>query len=398
MKKSEICDLAEKYGTPFYLMEKKKLKSQYDKLKRAFPENTKIAYATKANYSETVINTFKNIGTHFDVFSSGELDHLADCGCDPRKFIYTSVSETKDEFEYALRKGVRTFVLGSMNGIKRFTEAAEENGVENSEIMLRTQPLESVSAAVSTSGKQSKFGLVFGGEGDSVSNGVRKIRAGNFELSGFHCHLGSQMADPESYVSAIRKMLSYASENLPNINILDIGGGYPAPYNEEVPEIDEFGEKISKELSRWREKLGNIKLLVEPGRFLTSTAGTLVSSIVNVKRMYGRKVLVLDVSEDMVKVERHGETTKPKIITESDKQVETSIAGNLCHSMDWISEESKMLPDAELGEIVTFENLGAYQINHNIPYNLRNMPKILTVSVGKIVEDRHPFTIICEES
>ncbi len=395
METPEIRNLSEDYGTPFYIMEINKLKKQFENLKTSFPKNTRIAYAVKANYSETVIDTFKNLGTNFDVFSSGELDHLIDCRCDPENFIYTSVSETEEEFKYALKRGVRTFVLGSINGIERFSKAAENYDAGKLEIMLRTQPLKDVSAAISTSGRQSKFGLVFGEDGDSVDHGVRKMEKKDFELSGFHCHLGTQMNDPDNYVSAIRKILSYASKNLPNIEILDIGGGYPVHYNEEVPEIEEFGQKISKEINRWRKELGSIELVIEPGRFLTSPAGTLVSSIVNVKRMYGRKILVLDASEDMVKLERHGVMTSANLITESDELVETSIAGNLCHSMDWISKEPKMLPDAKTGEIATFENLGAYQVNHNIPYNLREMPKILTVGDGEINEDNHPFNIIC---
>ncbi|KXA96542.1 hypothetical protein AKJ39_04470 [candidate division MSBL1 archaeon SCGC-AAA259J03] len=282
-----------------------------------------------------------------------------------------------------------------MKGIERFVKTAEESGtVDDLDILLRTQPLKKVAARVSTSGKHSKFGFVFEEAKDSVDNALNKLKEKGLQLSGLHCHLGSQIKNPETYVEAIRKMLSFAVEEIPNIKKLDIGGGFPARYHENVPEISTVGAKIEKEMKYWRKKLGDIELILEPGRFLTSMAGILVSKIVNVKHMYGRKILILNVSEDMVEVERHGKIATPSVITEKEELVETSIAGNLCHSNDWISREPQMLPDAESGDIIVFENLGAYQINHNIPYNLRPLPKILTMIDGKVIENNHPFTLI----
>ncbi|KXB00289.1 hypothetical protein AKJ41_04180, partial [candidate division MSBL1 archaeon SCGC-AAA259O05] len=139
---------------------------------------------------------------------------------------------------------------------------------------------------------------------------------------------------------------------------------------------------------------GDFELTVEPGRFLTADSTVLVVRVVNEKEMYGRKVLIVDGSEDMVSVDRHEMRIEIEEITHSNEPVAASIAGNLCHSLDWIVKEPIELSGVEPGDLLVFEKEGAYVMNHNMPYNLRRVPKVLTVGEGEVKEEEHPFSTI----
>jgi len=100
----------------------------------------------------------------------------------------------------------------------------------------------------------------------------------------------------------------------------------------------------------------------------------------------------------MVMVKRHHVEPRIRILSSSKQKEKYLIAGNLCHSADWIVEKPILLPKAKSGDPIIFDNVGAYVINHNLPYGLRKKPRILVFEKGKIFEEKHPFDILCSSS
>ena len=393
---SVVKDVCKVHPTPFYIIKPEIVKEYLGRIRKSFPENAIIAYATKANYSPSIIKLFNDLGLHFDTFTVGEVKHLLNCGVDAEKIMYTSVTETKEEFEFVLSRGVRFFVIGSLNGLYNLKEVTAREKIDV-DILLRVQPIEHVKAGTSTSGIKSKFGVLFDDGKDSVRNILPKIN-GNLNFRGFHFHLGTQVADPSFYVKAMDRVLEYVQKNEIGIEILDIGGGYPFQYHEEVPPIEKFGKAISESTKAWRQALGDFKLIIEPGRFLVAGSAVLVTRVANIKELYGRKIIILDVGDDMVMVKRHHVEPRIRILSSSKQKEKYLIAGNLCHSADWIVEKPILLPKAKSGDPIIFDNVGAYVINHNLPYGLRKKPRILVFEKGKIFEEKHPFDILCSSS
>jgi len=393
MKSLDIESIAKEHSTPFYLIDPESARESFFRIRKLFPENTIIAYATKANYSPSIIKLFSDLNLYFDTFTAGEVKHLLNCGVDAEKIMYTSVTETKEEFEFVLSRGVRFFVIGSLNGLYNLKEVTAREKIDV-DILLRVQPIEHVKAGTSTSGMKSKFGILFDGGKDSVRNILPKIN-GNLNFKGFHFHLGTQVADPSFYVKAIDRVMEYVRKNEIDIKILDIGGGYPFQYSGETPPIEKFGEVISKSIDAWRKALGNFKLTIEPGRSLVAGSTIFVARVVNIKELYGRKIIIIDAGDDMVMVKRHKVEPSIKVLSSSEEKEKHLIAGNLCHSADWIAEEPFMLPRVKPGDLIIFENVGAYVMNHNLPYGLRKKPKVLVMEKGEILEEKHPFDIIC---
>lgn len=396
INEQRIEEIAEEYGTPFYLIDCDRLRNQYDKIQSSFPEGMDIAYAMKANYTPSVIQTFRDIGSNFDVFSPGELRLLLMNDCDPKKVVYTSVAETKSEFEYALDAGVKRFVLGSLKGIENFAEAERERNIDDLTLMIRIQPLSQIEAFVSTSGRNSKFGVTFSGDGDSVQKAIEKFRNLDLKLNGYHFHLGSQVKGSEYYSKSIEKSLNHASSKSVDVDVLDIGGGYPVRYNSNVESIESYGKGIGNVVEKWRNRMGGFDLIAEPGRFLTANSTVFVGEVVNVKRMYGRKIAIIDGSNDMVTVDRHDVSLDMEVIPDRGGSAKTAIAGNFCHSADWILEKAEEMADVKCGDLILFKNVGAYVMNHNIPYNLRNLPKVLSLDGSGLNSEKHPFQIIRE--
>ena len=389
---SVVKDVCKVHPTPFYIIKPEIVKEYLGRIRKSFPENTIIAYATKANYSPSIIKLFNDLGLHFDTFTVGEVKHLLNCGVDAEKIMYTSVTETKEEFEFVLSRGVRFFVIGSLNGLYNLKKVTAREKIDV-DILLRVQPVEHVKAGTSTSGMKSKFGILFDDGSDSVRNILPKIRE-HLNFKGFHFHLGTQVADPSFYVKAIDRILEYVQKNEIGIEILDIGGGYPFQYHEEVPPIEKFGKAISESIEAWRRVLNDFKLIIEPGRFLVAGSAMLVTKVVNIKELYGRKIIIIDAGDDMVMVKRHHVEPKISVLSSSEREEKYLIAGNLCHSADWIVEKEIYLPRVRPGDILIFENVGAYVINHNLAYGLRRTPGIFVMKEDEIIEERHPFEII----
>ncbi|RKX48169.1 MAG: hypothetical protein DRP38_05235 [Thermotogae bacterium] len=390
---SVVKDVCKVHPTPFYIIKPEIVKEYLKRIRKSFPENTIIAYATKANYSPSIIKLFNDLDLHFDTFTAGEVVHLLNCGVDAEKIMYTSVTEIKEEFEFVLSRGVRFFVIGSLNGLHNLKEVTEREKM-NVDVLLRVQPIKHVRAVTSTSGIKSKFGVLFDDGKDSIRNIFPKI-SGHLNFRGFHFHLGTQVADPEFYVKAIDRILEYVRKNKIDIEILDIGGGYPFQYHEEVPPIEKFGEAISESIKAWRRALDNFKLIIEPGRFLVAGSAMLVTRVANIKELYGRKIIILDAGDDMVMVKRHHVEPKINVLSSSEREEKCLIAGNLCHSADWIVEKPIALPEVKPGDLIVFENVGAYIMNHNLAYGLRRKPKVLVVRENGIAEEEHPFDIVC---
>ncbi len=388
-----IEDICKIHSTPFYIIHPEIAREYLERIKRSFPANITIAYATKTNYSSSLIKLFEKSGLNFDTFTVGELKLLLNNGIDGERIIYTSVTEDKEEFEFAIENGIRLFVIGSLNGLNNLKEASREKN-KNVDIMLRVQPIRHVSAGTSTSGTKSKFGLLLEKDGDSVEKALQMV-SGHLNFKGFHFHLGTQVADPSFYVKAINRVMEYVQRNGISIETLDIGGGYPFQYHEEVQPIEKFGKAISESIKAWRRALGDFKLIIEPGRFLVAGSAVLVTKVVNIKELYGRKIIILDAGDDMVMVKRHHMEPKISVLSSSKREERYLIAGNLCHSADWIVEKPIALPEVKPGDLIVFENVGAYIMNHNLPYGLRRKPKVLVIREGETVEEEHPFDIMC---
>jgi diaminopimelate decarboxylase len=386
----ELFHLAEKFGTPYFLIDEAALRKTVDELEQAYQDFKgafRVAYSIKANYNPTVIKTFVSEGIMFDLTASNELYFLLKCGGSSENVIYTSITETMAEYEQVMKLGVRKIVVSSYNGLLNLVEARTRVG-EEVEVLIRVNPEVSVKAELRFSIKHGKFGVPLdSADEDSAMSLLRKILSTpGMTFEGFHFHLGSQIEDPSCFGVALEKLESFilgARRELGAfpIRTIDMGGGLPAPYRRSVPNASDFSSQVLGQLNSMIESLGEkFTLIVESGRFLSAESTIMVSRIVNVKKFDETKYVYLDAGyhnlldsallkhEYPVEVIPGGTPSPRKAI----------LSGRLCDALDIFPTSSRSkLGGAEPGKLVVFRDVGAYSFVIGSQFHCQPKPYIL---------------------
>ncbi len=382
--------LAEKYGTPYFLIDEATLRKKVTDMEQAFAEFKgvfRVAYSVKANFNPSVIRTFASEGILFDLTAPSELLFITKSGGSAENVMYTSITETTAEYEEVLKMGVKKIVVASYNGLLNLAEAAAKTNVEV-RTMIRVNPEVHVHAELRGSMGHGKFGLQFnGGSQDSAFFVLKKILGTPFlRFEGFHFHLGSQVEDPSCYAEALEKLEAFildARRELGDfpVRTLDIGGGLPAPYGRRVPTPKELAAKIVGQLNSLIESIGErFTLVSESGRYLTAESTILVSRVVNTKNFGESKYVYVDAGyhvlldsallrhEYPVEVVPGGKPSPQKVV----------LVGRLCDPLDVFPTSSRSrLGGAEIGKLVMFRDVGAYSLVMNMPFHSQPKPYVL---------------------
>jgi diaminopimelate decarboxylase len=405
--------LAEKHGTPYFLIDEATLRRKVAEMEQGFAEFKgvfRVAYSVKANFNPSVIRTFVGEGILFDLTAPEELEFVSRSGGSAEDVLYTSITETESEYEAVLKQGVRKVVIASSNGLANLIEAAEKLNVPV-KTMVRVNPEVHVHAELRGSMGHGKFGLQFnGGSQDSALQALRKIlESPLLQFEGFHFHLGSQVEDPSCYAEAIEKLEAFILDarrqlGLFPVHTIDIGGGLPAPYGRRVPTPKDLGAKVVGQLNSLIESLGErFTLVAESGRFLTAESTVLVARIVNVKNFGDRRYVYIDAGYHVLLDSALLRHEYPIEVVPGGKQSAQKVVlvGRLCDPLDVfpISERSK-LGGAEVGKLVAFRDVGAYSLVMNMPFHSQPKPPVIirnsqggfaiarkAMSVGRLFEE-----------
>ena len=387
---TELYSLAEKYGTPFFLIDEDTLKKKVGEVEQGFSEFKgvfRVAYSVKANFNPSVIRAFCSEGIMFDLTAANELQFILRCGGSAENVIYTSITETRSEYETILKQGVGKIVVASFNGLINLTEAVERTRA-TVKVMVRVNPEVHVHAELRGSMGHGKFGLQFDGpSNDTAFNVLRRIlMTPGMEFEGFHFHLGSQIEDTACYAEAIEKLEGFilqARKRLGpfEVKTLDIGGGIPSSYGKKVPSPKDLGGRVVGQLNSLMESIGNrFTLIAESGRYLTAESTVLVSRIVNIKEFRENRYVYVDAGYHVLidaSLLRH---EYPVEVVPGGKlhAQKTVLVGRLCDPLDIFPTSSRSkLGGAELGKLVVFKEVGAYSIVMSMSFHSQPRPYVL---------------------
>ena len=387
----EIQDIANKYGTPSYVIDEKTLRNQVSILKQSYSHydgKLLIAFSMKSNFNPSVLKIFISEGIHFDIASLGELYFYLKSGGDPINVLYTSITEELDEYSEVLDKGVTKLAVSSYDGLLNLISASKSS-LTQPEVLVRINPEVDVDALIPATNKKGKFGVPFYGQTqDSAFELIRKIYFSQYlNFSGIHFHLGSQINDPACYLETIDKLelfISTIRKDLPElqIKILDIGGGIPVSYSEDVLSPTNFGSVISKKINEFASSIGdNFTLIVESGRFLTAESCVLISKIVNSKSFIDKKFLIVDSGYHLLLDSALINHEYPIHLINNSKSFmdsKVTIVGRLCDSLDVFNiSDDKKFSAGRVKDLVVFHKVGAYSIVFNMPFHCQPKPAIL---------------------
>lgn len=362
-----LLSLAKKHGTPILVVDHDVIRKNYATFRKYLPR-IQAYYAVKALPDPTVVKTLFDAGASFDVASMPEFmivhEYIRDMPAKQRqdwiwdKIIYAHPIKTNETLqELDQYKPLVTF--DNSEEIRKIRKYAPRAG-----LALRLK-VANTGAMVELS---SKFGAP---PGEAVDLILEADKAG-LTVEGLSFHVGSQTTNFENFVQAINLAANIFKEardrGYTKMNLLDIGGGFPAPYDDTVKPFSELAHKINAELDRLFTK--DIQILAEPGRFMVATAATSVAKIIGKTVMDGKLCYYLDdgvyhtfsgVLFDHCKYHFEAFKKGPKRIC--------TVFGPTCDALDSISMAEELPENLELGDLLLSRNIGAYSVASSTTFN-----------------------------
>lgn len=389
--------LAEKYGTPLYILDEDKVRAQCriyrSAFEKYFPAGSAPFFASKALSYVGIYRIIADEGLGTDIVSPGELYTAAKAGFDLQRSCYHGNNKTDADIEYGVRSGVGYFAVDSFEELHALDRIAKKLG-KVQKILLRLSPGidPHTFEAVKTGRIDSKFGspIATGAAGAIVKEA---LSLDGVKLCGYHCHIGSQIFESEPFCRAAEIMIRFSLEMKNKYGfeaeILNLGGGFGVSYYEgqEDPDIDKNISEIADVLNAFcREHSMKVPVIfMEPGRSIVGAAGVTVYTVGSVKEIPGFRSYV-SVDGGMPDNPRYALYSSRYTALIANKASlpcteEYTVAGRCCESGDLIGEGMRM-QKAERGDVLAVLVTGAYNYSMASNYNRIPKPPIVTVSGG----------------
>lgn len=387
----DLIQLAEKYGTPLYVIDEETLRTICKEYISAFSKYPKshIMYASKALCSLSTARIIDSEGLGFDVVSLGEMYTVHKAGVDMKKVHLNGNNKSYEELSAAIDFGVGRISVDNFFELSLLDEIAKSKN-KTVDIWLRITPgIEChTHEYIQTGYLDSKFGF----DMEQIDEAVELIlnEYSNLNIVGLHAHVGSQIFENSVFkdeIDILTREISRLDEKF-NLKLseLNIGGGLGVKYTDKdkPPSISETADTIINELEKSIKKY-NIEppiLILEPGRSIISTAGVTLYTVGSSKQVpHGKKYIAVDGGmADNIRHALYQAEYTAKIANKPNEATlqKVTIVGRFCESGDVLIEDIE-LPNCEEGDILCVFNTGAYNYSMASNYNSVQKPAMVLV-------------------
>ncbi len=398
---ADCVDIAAQFGTPVYVFDeeyiRKMMRVYRDALRKHYDGNGLVLYASKAFSCQAIyrIADEENIG--IDVVSGGELYTALRAGFPPEKIYMHGNNKLAHEIGEALDAGIGCIVADAYSEIDKIDVEAKKRGIKQ-KILLRVNPgVEAhTHAFVQTATTDSKFGFSLQ---DGTAEKVTKyaLSKQNVCLEGYHCHIGSQIFEKDSFAAAVEKCMDFAAEMREKYGFtptkLNLGGGFGIWYTDEDRKLpaDGYAEYVETLLTAVKAKAAEKALplpfiLIEPGRSMVGEAGITLYTVGAIKDIPGvKKYVAVDGGMfDNPRYALYQSKYTPILANRASEEATelVTIAGKCCESGDIIAANVH-LPTAKEGDILAVLSTGAYNYSMAMNYNRNLIPPCVLVKDGQ---------------
>jgi diaminopimelate decarboxylase len=398
--------LAKKYGTPLYIYSQRTLREHFDELDQAMaPVDHLICFAMKSNSNLAVLRTLADAGGGFDIVSEGELRRAMAAGAQPGKCVFAGVGKTEGEIEFALRQGVYSFNVESEPEMIRINRiAARLKKIAPISVRVNPNVDAHTHAKITTGTYENKFGIQFE-HIEAIYARASKLK--NLRLRGLQMHIGSQLTSVQPFEEAVRKILPLVKrlKEKYKLEFLSIGGGLGIVYQPALASGSADWWKsaaakniltptiYAKRLLPLLEPLG-LRILMEPGRFISGNAGILVTRVEYVKRTGKKNFLIVDAAmNDLIRPAFYDAYHEIVPMAKAKgKLISSDVVGPICESGDFFAKD-RPLPKLGEGDYLALLSAGAYGFVMASSYNTRSMAAEVLVNGTKaaVVRERQPI-------
>lgn len=385
---SQLKEIADRFGTPLYVYHAEKIKEQYEKLVSGFSGiDTKFFFACKALTNINILKYIHSLGGGIDCSSINEVKLALHAGVPPEKILYTSNGISFEEISEAVESGVHVNI-DSLSNLEKFGKKYGSNYPVG--VRLRPNILAGGNLKISTGHEKSKFGIPI----DQIDFLNDIVQTNGIKIKTLHIHTGSDIKDADVFVHGV-KVLSELVPHFPDLEIIDLGGGFKVPYEPEDEETDipHIAQKLKKYLDSHLFNGKKYQLWFEPGKYLVSECGYLITQV-NVIKDNGVQIfagvnsglnhlirpMMYDAYHHVVNISNpHAEE---KVYT---------VTGYICETDTFAHD--RLLHEVREGDYLVFYNAGAYGFEMSSNYNSRYKPAEVLVKDGEalLIRKRDEF-------
>lgn len=370
MKNSNLIEAIKKFGSPLYIYDSNKIEKQYNRLVNSFDQvkNIQINYAVKALSNISILKFITNLGSGIDAVSIQEVLLALRCGVKANKIIFTPNGVSMGEIKKASELGVKI----NIDNLSVLEDFGNKNPKVPICIRLNPHIMAGGNNKISVGHIDSKFGISI----HQIPHLLRIIRNTGITVNGIHMHTGSDILDIDVFLRAA-EILFEAAKNFNELEFIDFGSGFKVPYfpDDSETNIEELGVKLSKRFNDFCKVYGkDLTLMFEPGKFLVSEAGKFLCKVNSIKQTTSTVFAQVDSGfNHFLRPMMYGSSHFIENISNpNDIERYYSVVGYICETDTFASNQK--ISTINNGDILCFNNAGAYCFSMSSNYNSRYRP------------------------
>jgi len=362
----DLLELVRQHGTPLCILDHNVIRANYRMFKKTLPR-IQCYYAVKANSTQQIVETLFKEGSSFDVASYNEFMQVYQYirhfeKKDKKYFVWDKIifsNTIKDRHTLSKIKQYKPLVTYDNSAeVRKIKEYCDTAG-----LVLRVK--------VPDTGSQVEMSTKFGAEPGDAANLIQEAFDAGLKVEGISFHVGSQCTNFDNYTAALAitsEIFHDARNKGFGLNLVDIGGGFPVPYDAQVPKFEELGALLNSEFTRLFPD--DIEVLAEPGRFMVATAAVLISEIIGKARRNGKMFYHLNdgVYQTFSGVVYDHWIPNFSAFKKGENEI-CAVVGPTCDSFDKITLSAELPGNLDVGDFLLTENIGAYSTASSTTFN-----------------------------
>lgn len=361
--------LAQEYQTPLYVYDLEKIQEKFMAYKNAFSgRKSLICYALKANSNLSVVHQIAELEGGADCVSIGEVKRAILAGIKPYRIIFSGVGKRDEEIKEALELDILFLNVESYQELLRI-EAIAKDMQKPSRISIRVNPNidPKTHPYISTGLSENKFGV----ELEEAKKMYLYAHKSEFlQPIGVHFHIGSQLTELEPIAQSAQKIAEFTRSLIAlglDIRFFDVGGGIGICYaQEKVIDLYDYAQSILAALGGL-----DVTIICEPGRSIVGESGYLVTKVLYEKYTNKKRFVIVDgAMNDLLRPSLYDAYHRVWFQEKQEESFQADIVGPICESGDFLAKNAK-LPKMQSGDLIVFENAGAYGYSMSSNYNTR---------------------------
>jgi diaminopimelate decarboxylase len=391
-------DLASTYGTPVYVTDEQRIRTNCRRLKAAFEKNCqkfRLNYAVKANNNQAILNIVRQEGAGADCSCAEELTLAALAGFTSDELLYSGNYNSDHELSQGILSGAAVNLDDAALLPRLLTQGLPEV------LSFRVNP---------GMGGGQYPGLVFGGDNtkfgvpeSEVTHAYTQAKEKGIKRFGIHMMSGSNIMNVDYFESVTRKLFeiveSVSRKTGITFEFVDIGGGFGIPYkpDERPLDIETVGSRVGAMFTQSVDRgiIGQPYLMIEPGRFIVSDSTVLLGRVHHIKNTGKKTYVGTDIGMNtLLRPALYGAYHHIYIANRplAESNTIVTLTGQVCENTDVLAKD-RALPRPELGDTIVVVNAGAYGYSMSSQYNSRPRPAEVLVNDGQAEIIREAETV-----